>query len=103
MGEILLREIASAAIVANLAPLNPCVFGCHGFPAQSAKVLAKLHYCTAVGRRQPAAEPQPSKQSKFPRLLVEQGKNFALKWKLGGSFELLAPAIWAGHWQISYL
>jgi hypothetical protein len=84
MGEILLREIASAAIVANLAPLNPCVFGCHGFPAQSAKVLAKLHYCTAVGRRQPAAEPQPSEQSNFPRLLVEQGKNFALNGSLEG-------------------
>lgn len=84
MGEILLREIASAAIVANLAPLNPCVFACHGFPAQSAKVLAKLHYCTAVRRRQLAAEPQPSKQSNFPRLLVEPDQNFALNGSLEG-------------------
>jgi hypothetical protein len=84
MEEILSRETASAAIVVNLAPLNPCVFGCHGFPAQSAKVLAKLHYCTAVGRRQPARELQPGKQSRFPRLLVEQGKNFELNGSLDG-------------------
>ena len=53
MGEILLGEIAPIAIVASLAFQNQCVFDCRGFAG--AKVLAKLHYCTVVERRQPGS------------------------------------------------